>query len=153
MSERYPLDKKEAPKNWTDVFGPVCLRDNLDEFTQEDRGLIVLTTSDDIEVCPLFQFDKDEEGKVTVNTHIAAAWSLYESLQIAQLGESPYTKAGILMQPRAEYEGRSWADVLKDPETDDRTRYDIYYSIVGDADYAAKWLGQELTDPRYNLPE
>jgi hypothetical protein len=145
--------RKDTPKNWSDYIGVVSRKSDLDASLQEDGGLIVLKTSDELEICPIFQFDKDEEGKVTINSHIAAAWSLMQSLHITQLGESPFTKAGSLTKPREDYEGRSWADVLKDPETEDSTRYRIYYSIVGDAEYAAMMLSEKLTDPRYNLPQ
>jgi hypothetical protein len=153
MAEHLPAERKDTSRNWSDYIGAVSRKDDLDPLLQNDSGLIVLTTSDELEVCPIFQFDKDEEGAVTLNSHIAAAWSLYQSLQISQLGESPFTKVGNLTQPRDEYDGRSWADVLKDPESDDRIRYQIYTSIVGDAAYAAMLLGEKLTDPRYNLPQ
>ena len=151
MNERIPLENKRAPENWSDIIGVVALKEDFNEDLQADKGLITLTTSDNLEVCPMFQFDKTE-SEMTINPYIADAWSLFQSLQVSQLKESSWTKVGVLAQSRPEFEGKSWADVLRSPETDDSVRFQIYAAIVGDAVYAAKWLGKKLEDPRYTLP-
>lgn len=151
MAERSSFNPENRPKSWSEVIGPVALKGSLDPSLQKS-GLVVLSTADDTEVCPVFQFDVDETGELSLNPHIAIAWALIQSLQVEQLGESPWTKAGSLMQPRDEHEGMSWVEILKAPKTDQSTRHEIYYSIVGDAVKAAMILGLDLTDPRYNLP-
>ena len=143
----------QTPHNWSDVIGPVAHLGDVPESAKNKNGLIVLETSDGKVVCPHFQFDKDEQGNLSLNPDIAAAWSMICSLQVDQLGESTWTNVGRFTQSRPEHDDRSWATVLKDPESDDRIKLEIFTAIVGDAAYAAAWLGVELTDPRKTLPE
>jgi hypothetical protein len=151
MNEGAPGKRQRAPENWNEVFGNVTEKSDLNETLQADNGLITLTTSDGLEVCPIFQFDKLEDD-VVINHHVSVAWSLFLSLQITQLGESPWTKVGLITQPRPDFDGQSWADVLRSPETDDNVRFQIYSAIVGDAISVSQWLGKNLYDPRSTLP-
>jgi len=143
----------ERPQSWNNVLGPFVRKSDIEASGIDTSTGILLETFDGTEVCPKFQFDKDEDGTLRVNPDIALAWSLLKTLQVDQLGESQWSKAGMLAQTRPEYNGHSWADVLKDAETDKQQKLSVIAEIVGDADYAARLLGVDLIDPRTILPE
>ena len=148
------LERREPqpPQSWGDLIGPVVRAAELDESLRLTSGLLVLKTREGTEVCPAFQFDKDEAGNTRVNPYIGLAWQLLTALQIDQLEESTWTNAGSLAQARPNYSGRSWAEVLKDEAITDRDKLPIYAEIVGDAVYASGWSGTPLIDPRRLLP-
>ena len=148
LREEY-LDKEVT---WSDVLGPFSHKHDLPPEAQKDHGLIVLTTGDGTEVCPLFQLDKNEIGEICLNPYIAAAWDLLSTLQVGQLDESPWTAAGRLTQPRAEIDNLSWADVLKNSETAEPVKQQILKSIIKDANESAAYMGFELADPRSVTP-
>lgn len=143
-----PNSLNSQPESWGKLLGPVVCATDLPEGLRATSGLIVLKTHDNTEMCPHFQFDKDENGKSRVNPHIGLAWSLLTALNVDQLGESRWTVAGMLAQPRPELDGLNWADALKSPDIDDVSKMPIFAQIVGDAVYAAGWLGDPLIDPR-----
>lgn len=144
---------KDKPRNWNDILGPFYRKSDLPASAANDKGLITLETSDKTEACPQFQFERNNQGELVINTHVASAWGLFLALQISQLGESAWTKAGNLAQSRPEYDDQSWADILKHPDTHEQTRLDIYAAIVEDAVIAAEKLSVELVDPRKMLSE
>ena len=136
----------DSPEAWADVLGPVFSKSDIGEVAQSDDGLIVLETSDGVEVCPAFQFDKNSEGVIIVHPDIAKAWGLLKALQIDQLGESRWTTAGRLTAPRIELDGQSWTAALRD--SDEQTKDKVYDSIVEDAIKESQWIGIPLVDPR-----
>ncbi len=140
------------PDSWTDALGPLFLKADISELAQSDDGLILLETTDGVEVCPVFQFDINDDGEIIVHPDIANAWELLTALQVEQLGDSKWTTAGRLTAPRPELNGDSWAIALRDPESDDQTKNKVYSSIVRDAIQASRWSGIPLIDPRTALP-
>ena len=145
MLDKNSIERRTKPSSWAEVVGPVAVKDDLDPSLQEDDRLMVLVTGNEREVCPTFQFDIDDHGRPTINPHVATAWELYRGLHIEQLDESPWAKVASLTQPREEYSGTSWANVLKATDTDEATRRKIYAEIAGDAIAGARWGGIELT--------
>jgi hypothetical protein len=144
------VEKFEArmPQGWGKLIGTLIRASDLDETTRATSGLIVLETASGTEACPVFQFDKDENGHDRVNPHVGLAWSLITALHIDQLGRGSWTEAGWLAQSRPEHDNRSWAEVLKDPLVTDKDKLPIYAQIVGDAVDMAAWNGDPLIDPR-----
>lgn len=141
------------PSAWNEILGPFTRASDIPELANKNNQAVVLKTTSGTDACPNFQFDRDENGKLRVNPHIATAWGLLRALHVDQLGENEWSKAATLVQERSEYDGRSWVDVLKDPSVDERVKLKIYVSIVDDAMYAADQHGIKLVDPRTILPK
>ncbi len=137
---------------WSKLLGSFSRKHDLPIEAQLNQGLIVLTTGNGTEVCPLFQIDKDESGGVRLNPHIARAWGLLSSLHVSQLDESPWTAAVRLAQPRAELNDLSWADALKDSAVSEYEKLRILNNIVADAVEAAANMGYVLVDPNKVIP-
>ena len=151
--DNYPGEKRKAlVRRWNDLIGPVAHLKDLPKISQNDKGLVRLKTRDGTEVYPTFQFDRDADGNVRVNPHIAMAWGLLSSLQVDQMGESEWSKAGMLAQQRSQFDNQSWADVLKDPNISEQDKMIVIKDIVEDAVYTAGRVGLQLTDPRKILP-
>ena len=143
----------QPPRTWNELLGPFIRANGLSDKIRETSGLIVLVSEQGTEVCPDFQFERDEAGEWRVNPHVAFAWSLISSMQRAQEGRSDWAEAGWLAKPREEYGDRTWVDVLKDESVTDQQKLGIYAEIIWDAVDGAWKSGIDLVDPRTVLPE
>ena len=141
----------QIPKSWDDLLGPFVRARELDENIRATTDLIMLRSMSGTYVCPTFQFDEDETGHKRVNPYVGLAWSLLGDLQINQLGKNAWKIAGSLAQTRPEYDGKSWADVLKDTSLSDAEKMPIYAEIVDDAVHVSAWLNIPLIAPSETL--
>lgn len=149
--DKHPVEQKGI--TWREAIGPLMRLSDIPEAFRGDQGLVLLKTKDGTEVCPVYQFDMDDNGNPNLNRYVAMAWGALSALQISQMGESEWSKAAMLAQPRKEYHMRSWADVLKDPNKSEVEKRLVLEEIVMDAVYSAGYMGIDLTDPRKILPQ
>lgn len=144
-------NRNERPESWGDILGPVCMEEDLPATIIGDSGLISLKTTDGMKICPMFQFARTEDGTVDLYPDLSVAWQIMTSLHTNQLNESPWTSTARLMSSREELGGKSWSDILIDPNTSIEEKKNIHIALVDDAIKAAKWSGVTLSDPRKTL--
>jgi hypothetical protein len=139
MTERAksPLDPRPT---WDDIVGKVIEESNVPEYSRIP-GMITLTTSDGLHICPRFQFRQDDRGEPVVITAVAEAWELLQKNQIEQLGESEWTAVARLKTERAELTGKSWADVLVDEQSSKDDIRIVFDLIIEDFVKATSRLG------------
>ncbi len=136
------MNKAPRPENWTDIIGPVYREDILPEDIRNVPGIICLVTTDEVHVYPTFQFRNKQ-----VIPHVATAWQLLSELDIEQLAVSPWTAAAALVSPREALEGKSYFDVLSDPDVSDETAEYVHELIIISAVEGGGWQDIAVTPP------
>lgn len=133
-TERSPYDA---------LLGPFCLQESLPEATAAQEGLVTFITTDGAKICPIFQFDIDENGERILNTNVSDAWKLYLDLFHRQMREDLWHIGLRLAAPRQSLGGKTLIEVLKDPEN----REAALTAVLDEADHVAKWSGVSLVFP------